>query len=134
MFGRSIVFALALLPLAACQKTANPSSDSAKITSGGPSITAKSSPSISVEPSTMASCNPVVATVHWDANQAHVQTDSTEIWAGPSVSQLKLFSAGGAVGETKTGPWARPGTYFVLKNKLDGKVLGDALIGGSECK
>lgn len=81
----------------------------------------------------MKSCDGIVATVHWNASKVGANTDSTEIWVGPSDSETKLFSAGGESGDTQTGPWTRPGTHFLLKNKQDGKVLGEAIVGGPAC-
>lgn len=89
---------------------------------------------IDVVPVTIATCDPgVVATVYWDAQAVQATTDATEIWVGTNSADLKLFAAGGSKGQAQTGPWTRPGMYFVLKNKDDGKVLGDVTVGGPNC-
>ena len=81
----------------------------------------------------MKSCADGVATVKWNAGKVGANSNSTEVWVGMSDTDTKLFSAGGAEGETKTGPWVRPGTHFLLKNKQDGKVLDEAIVGGAAC-
>jgi len=133
--NRIAMMAAAALALAACQQQSAPSAAAQPGSSAATpqAITAKSSPAISVDPASMKNCDGSVATVKWDASKAGVSTDGTEIWTGASDADAKLFSAGGATGQTQTGPWSRPGTRFVLKNKQDGKVLGDAVIGGPEC-
>lgn len=88
---------------------------------------------ISIVPAELQSCGNAVVTVRWDASKAGVSTAETEIWVGSSADDLKLFSAGGAAGEAQTGPWVRPGSYFVLKNKADGKEIGHAVVGGPVC-
>lgn len=135
-FNRVVSMALAMLVLTSCQQESTPAV-SVQLKNGtvsGRTVAAKSSPAISIDPVTMKSCDGIVATVHWDASKVGANTDSTEIWVGPSDGDTKLFSAGGATGDTKTGPWAHPGTHFVLKNKQDGKVLGEAVIGGPTCQ
>jgi len=97
-------------------------------------IPASSSSAMSVTPATIATCEPgVVATVHWNAQAAHVTTSNTEVWVGSKPTDLKLFAAGGSQGQAQTGPWTHPGTHFVLKNKDDGKVLGNVTVGGPSC-
>lgn len=124
-----------VLALAACQQESASSAPTQPSSTAAPqAAAAKSSPAISVDPATVKSCDSIVATVHWDASKAGANTDSTEIWVGPSDTDTRLFSAGAAAGETKTGPWASSGTHFLLKNKQDGKVLGDAVIGGPACR
>lgn len=134
--NRIAMLAVAVLALAACQQGSAPSAP-AQAGSGTPAqqtVAAKSGPAISVDPATMKNCDSIVATVHWDASKAGANTSSTEIWVGPTDTDTKLFSAGGKAGETKTGPWAQPGTHFLLKDKQDGKVLGVAVVGGPSCR
>ncbi|BFI96978.1 MAG: hypothetical protein RSP_24880 [Rhodanobacter sp.] len=133
--NRIAFLALAMLTLAACQQESAPpvSAQSKNGAGSNQTIAAKSSPAISIDPATMKSCDGIAATVHWDASKVGTNTDSTEIWVGPSDSDTKLFSAGGATGDTQTGPWTHPGTHFLLKNKQDGKVLGEAIVGGPAC-
>lgn len=132
---RIAILAMTVLALAACQQESAPpvSTQANSATTTAQAVAAKSSPAISVDPATMKGCDSIVAAVHWDASKAGSSTDSTEIWVGSSGADTKLFSAGGAAGETKTGPWVHPGTHFLLKNKQDGKVLDEAVIGGPAC-
>lgn len=134
-FNRIAFLASAILALAACQEESAPpiSAQSSNGTSSQQHVAAKSSPAIMIDPATMKSCDSIVATVKWDASKVGISTNSTEIWVGSSNADTKLFSVGGAAGETKTGPWTHPGAHFLLKNKQDGKVLGEAVVGGPAC-
>lgn len=134
-FNQIAMLVAAVLALAACQQESAPSiaAQSTNSAAALQAVVAKSSPAISVDPASMKGCDSIVATVQWDAAKAGVSTSDTEIWTGPSDTDTKLFSAGGAAGTTKTGPWSQPGTHFILKNKQDGKVLGEAVIGGPAC-
>lgn len=130
--------ALLIFAVTGCQQTPEPSNvtsaQSAQISSGGRTIPATSHPSLIIQPATITTCDGgIVATVRWDAQAAHVTTNATQIWVASKPTDLKLFSEGGSKGQAQTGPWARPGTHFVLKNKDDGKTLADATIGGPKC-
>lgn len=135
MLKHTIIIAATLLALGGCQKepaSAPASTQPSKATSD--SIGAKASnPAISVAPDNLQSCDGAVVTVHWDASKLGITTDSTEIWVDSSNADAKLFSAGGSSGEARTDAWARPGTRFFLKNKSDGRELGQAVIGGPAC-
>lgn len=96
-------------------------------------IKATSSPVISVNPATLDGCDGTVANVNWSAGKVDATATSTEVWVGASDDDLKLFSAGGADGEARTGSWTRPGTHFQLKNKQNGKILGETVVGGPTC-
>lgn len=96
-------------------------------------IEATSSPVISVNPATLDSCGGTVVNVSWSAEKVDATATSTEVWVGASDDDMKLFSAGGADGAARTGSWTRPGTYFQLKNKQNGKILGETVIGGPAC-
>lgn len=137
LFKRVLLIAPFLVVLGACQKESAPplSTDAAPQQAKAPvSIPASSSSVISVTPSNLQNCDKgVEATVDWDAGKAKTITDSTEIWVGADTASMKLFSAGGAKGQTKTGPWTVPGTHFVLKNKQNGNSLGEAVVGGPAC-
>jgi hypothetical protein len=97
-------------------------------------VQATSNAALSITPATISTCDPgVEATVNWDAQAAHETTTSAEVWVGTSPADLKLFAAGASTGQAQTGPWTHPGSYFVLKNKVDGKVLAEAKVGGPVC-
>lgn len=82
----------------------------------------------------MDSCDQAAeAAVKWDVRASHDKTSNVTVWVGVDPADLKLFIAGGAQGETKTGPWTRPGTHFALKDKDTGKILGEAVVGGPGC-
>lgn len=125
--------AMLMLAVTGCQQASAPAPVAA---AGGQSggVQATSNAALSVVPATIAKCDPgVEATVNWDAQSAHAATNSTEVWVGTSSADLKLFAAGASKGQAQTGPWTHPGTLFVLKNKVDGKVLADARVGGPVC-
>lgn len=129
---RNLVW-VSLVLLAGCQNQANESSGANA--AGSPTIEAKASPGLTVSPGTLSACDPGSETlVQWDANASGSPTDGVELWVGAGQEDAKLFAAGGATGEARTGPWARPGTHFVLKNKNDGKVIAEATVGGPVCK
>lgn len=122
---------------AACQQEPVPPSSPPRPANGASveqAAVAKLSPRILVEPTAVYSNDVVVATVKWDASKSGATSDSMEIWVGPSDADTKLFSAGGATSETRTGPSSRSGPHFLLKNKQDGKVLGKAIVGGPTCQ
>lgn len=136
MLKRTVLIVATLLALAGCQKESTsvpPASPQSDKTASGQIAAAISNPAITVAPDTLQNCDGAVATVHWDASKAGSNTDSTEIWVGSSNADAKLFSAGGNSGEAKTDAWTRPGTHFILKNKPDGKELGQAVVGGPVC-
>jgi hypothetical protein len=137
MFKRTILFGAALFALAGCQKEQATSPSSSSPLSKGLSTQASApilSPAISVDPDTVQTCDGISATIHWDASKSGVGTGSTEVWVSSPNSETKLFAAGGASGNAKTDAWTRPGTEFLLKNKLDGKVIGKAVVGGPACR
>jgi len=128
------------MAVSGCQKTSAPAAGNSAAqptVAANPNWTpATNSSVISVAPATIATCGPgVVAVVHWDAQNAQDTTASTEVWVGsnPADANLTLFTEGGNQGQSQTGPWTSPGTHFVLKDKSDGKVLGDAVVGGLKC-
>jgi len=147
MLKHTVIIAATLLALAGCQKepaSAPPASAppaSAPPASAQPDKAASdqigaeaSNPAISVVPDSLQNCDGAVVTVHWDASKLGVTTYSTEIWAGSSNADARLFAAGGSSGEASTDAWARPGTRFFLKDKSDGKELGQAVVGGPACQ
>lgn len=137
LITRALIAASFLVTLTACQKESAPAVDTAATAQSGhvqAAIPASSSSVISVTPSSLQNCDKgIEATVSWDASKAKVTTESTEIWVGTDAASMKLFSAGGAAGQTQTGPWTRPGTRFNLRNKQDGRTLGEATVGGTTC-
>ena len=124
-----------LLALTACQQESSPTPTSTTVPAAPPTnIAATTSPLLTIDPATMASCDPAeVADVKWNVRQAKNDVTAVEVWVGANPAKLQLFAAGGANGESKTGPWTRPGTHFVLKNKANGTVLGEAIVGGPSC-
>lgn len=136
MLKRTIFITATLIALTGCQKEQGTGSSAAV---PDKSVSAKTSapvlsPAITVDPDTIQTCDGTVATIHWDAGKAGVDTDNTEVWVGSADSEAKLFAEGGSSGDAKTDAWTRPGTRFLLKNKLDGKTIGEAVVGGPACQ
>lgn len=136
-FKRILITAPLLVLSTGCQKESSPplktetppQQAKAQVT-----LPSSSSSVISVTPSSLQNCDQgIEATVNWDASRAKATTENTEIWVGADANSMKLFSAGGSAGQTKTGPWTLPGTHFVLKNKQNGAQLGEAIVGGPAC-
>lgn len=70
--------------------------------------------------------------ITWDLQGAFPGVTGVEVYVGSDDKQ-KLFSAGGAKGTTKTGPWTKPGTIFRLKNKKTGEEIEQLVIDGPPC-
>lgn len=95
-------------------------------------IPSVSSAQFSIEPSSLAQCEPASeVAVTWNFPdlpattklELYVNTDGTE----------KLFAASSNVDSAKTGPWARPGTRFLLKSEDTKAVVAEAVVGGPRC-
>ena len=137
---KSLYKAIVLLPvtallLAVCQHSSQETAAPASSARSAPAATATAPATVgvlSVTPSSMAACDPAaVADVYWNASR-HVGVNTVQIYIGTGSSE-KLFAAGGATGDAKTGPWVRPGTVFTAKAKDSGTVLGTVTISGPTC-
>jgi len=131
-----ILVAAVSLVLTACQQeggampTGQPTAQAPKAP-----IAAVTNPFISVTPSVVDSCDhPAKVTVKWDVHAAHGKTSGVSVLVGTDPTDLKLFVSGGAQGEAQTGPWTRSGAHFVLKDKDTGRILGEAVTGGPDCR
>lgn len=118
--------ALIVLVLAGCQQEGMPASPEP--------VKTITSPVLSAEPATLTTCSAIVANVKWNVRETHEKVSNTELWVGSSPDDLKLFSSGGPQGESKTGPWTRPGLNFVLKDSASGRILGEIVVGGPGCR
>lgn len=132
---------LLLMGLVACQRegvpapapatsaaSQTPSSGDASKNVGSPSTTL-----LTVEPSRMDACDPAAeANVRWDATAASTVT-TVEIWVSDG-GEFKLFVAGGALGEAKTGPWTRPGARFQARDPGSKQILAELQIAGPQCQ
>jgi hypothetical protein len=70
--------------------------------------------------------------VNWNVEIAHPNVTSISIYITDGVKET-LFAQGGAVGNSKTGPWARPGTHFILRDNETKKMLEESTIDGPKC-
>ena len=81
----------------------------------------------------MISCDPAAeATVRWDLHGTHSDANTLDVYVDDG-SNVQLFTEGGASGEAKTGPWTRPGTTFILKNKTSNEKLDEVRVSGPIC-
>lgn len=101
--------------------------------SAGTAPTAESGPSsLSVDPTSVVDCQPVVATVAWDLRKTHPEVANVQIFAGTAASS-NLFTEGGAYGSAKTGQWTGSGSLFSLRDKAGGKEIERVIVSGPAC-
>ena len=129
---------LLLVCLAACQQEGIPAPAPVTVApppaAEAPRNTDTFSPVVfTVEPSRMETCDPAVeANIRWDAAAIPAVT-TVEIWVSDG-TEFKLFAAGGAQGEVKTGPWTRPGARFQVRNPSSKQLLAELQIAGPKCQ
>lgn len=71
--------------------------------------------------------------VKWDVRNSYPGVDAIQITVVEGTKE-SIFADGGAYGEAKTGLWVRPGIpRFILKDKTNGKVLGEGIVNGPKC-
>lgn len=127
-----------VLLLAACHQQSSSDNSAASTNAASKSTASAASQSqqasvISVTPSSVAACDPAtVAKVSWNAS-GKSGVKGVQIYVS-SAAHETLFAAGGAVGESTTGPWTRPGTTFTAKDADSGKVLGSVTVQGPACR
>lgn len=84
-------------------------------------------------PSTLADCaQGRIVTLKWDFRTSHPNVSDLEVYTGAPGKET-LFAAGGNPGEAATGPWAYPGTVFLLKDKASGEELTQVKVLGPDC-
>ena len=89
-----------------------------------------------VEPADVHMCDGqdrVVSTVRWQVKDPAVTTVRIEV-DGDANAERKVFAAGGASGEAKTGDWVVAGVRFHLMDAASGKELGLHQVKGLPCK
>lgn len=122
--------------LAACQQepaSTSPAASSATSEDSGKTAIG-SAGLINVTPGTMTSCDPAAeATVKWNLHGTHPDANTIDVYVDDG-SNVQLFTEGGTSGEAKTGPWTRPGTTFILKNKTGNQKLDEVRVGGPTCQ
>lgn len=139
-YAPQLAVTLALLALLAGCKEPQSSAQSAEpvADAASPAAGATEEPvapgSFYLTPAKLDACEPgAVVVVHWDMQATRPDIANVEIWTGAPGSQT-LFAAGGYAGEASTvQPWARPGTTFSLRNKVDGEQVATAVVGGPAC-
>ncbi|NIJ67760.1 hypothetical protein [Xanthomonas sp. 60] len=96
-------------------------------------IEAVSSEKLSITPRSVPACDPgSEVTVSWNYSELPAES-KLELYVVGDGSE-KLFVASNNVNSAKTGPWARPGTKFVLKAESASQVLAEAVVGGPRCQ
>ncbi len=88
---------------------------------------------ISVEPLALADCNGSVVTVRWNLRQEHPDLLASEVLTLDAQGALTMFAAGAQGGEARTGPWATPGSTFVVRDRATGMELDRVVVGGPDC-
>lgn len=130
----------ACLVLAACSSETAPPTEGTAAASKNEStpaapvemVEAVSSDKFSVNPRSVTQCDPASeVTVSW--NYPELPADSKlELYVDSDGSE-KLFAVSINMDTAKTGPWARPGTRFVLKSESTKEVVAEAVVGGPRC-
>lgn len=138
MILRKILLAVLVAAAAGCKpNTPPPQSSSAAEGPAAAVAVDKSSDNgmLSVSPGVANECGGpsegMSAQVKWDASS--VQTQGVEVWLQAPGEDKKLWSAGGVVGESKTGPWLRPGSMIFLINGENDQELAKIEITAAEC-
>jgi hypothetical protein len=89
--------------------------------------------SFSVKPETMRQCDkPVVATLTWNVEVEGVKEIKIFAVEDKNAAPI-LFTHSGASGTAETGPWARAGHAFILKDGGETKQLGKLFIQSTKC-
>lgn len=88
---------------------------------------------IHAEPAELQNCDFTKVLLQWDTSTAEKAVAVVEIYAGNAEGTPGLFASGGAVGQSETGPWVRPGSVFSLRDKATGAELEKLVIGGPVC-
>ena len=91
------------------------------------------STNLTFDPPVLKDCNGFEVNVIWDVSIEHPNTRTIALYVNNGVNE-NLFAQGGSIGSAKTGPWARPGTRFILKDNETKQLLEEASIGGPACK
>lgn len=136
---RYLVIACCLALGACSSETTPPATDASRAapTETSPNapvemITSVSSDKFSIEPSSLTQCEPASeVAVAWNFPELPA-TSKLELYVNSDGTE-KLFAASGNVDGAKTGPWARPGTRFLLKSEDTKEVVAEAVVGGPRC-
>ncbi len=88
-----------------------------------------------IDPPSLRSCEVASeVTVKWDVRTKYPDIKDVSIYVSDRKKET-LFAVGGAVGEAKTGNWAKPQIpIFIIKDRVSGKVLGESSVAGPVCK
>lgn len=152
MYSRKIIGALlvatSMLFVSACTKTPEPEATPAPVTDVAPPVApeipapapvaapvliTKDSP-IWFEPEAISECAKAqVAKIHWNA-AGFPGVTTVEVLITNADGEETLFAATGVVNEKETGPWARGGTEFILRDKATSTELARAKIPSLPCE
>lgn len=98
-----------------------------------PVVITKDSP-IWFEPDALSECaKGEVAIVHWNA-AGFPGVSTVEVSIANATGEETLFAATGVVNQKETGPWARGGTEFVLRDKATSNELARAKLPSLPCE
>ena len=135
-----LLLALTCMALSACnpEGTPQPSSSPVEATASPtaaplPTEPSAASPAV-VVPGAMSACDPAAeALVKWNFDHLPNPPKLVDVFVGTGDADLKLFVTGPTRSESKTGPWVRPGSVFVLRSHDDALELSRVTIQGPKC-
>ena len=144
----AILVATSTLFVSACTKSPEPEATPAPVAKvaspaaaeipapapvAAPVLISKDSP-IWFEPEAISECAKAeVAKVHWNA-AGFPGVTTVEVLIANADGKEILFAATGVVNEKETGPWARGGTEFILRDKANSTELARAKIPSLPCE
>jgi hypothetical protein len=139
----AIFIATSTLLASGCSSPADPaSSEAAPVAApeipapapvAAPVVITKDSP-IWFEPEALSECaKGEVAMVHWNA-AGFPGVSTVEVSIANATGEEILFAATGVVNQKETGPWARGGTEFVLRDKATSNELARTKLPSLPCE
>lgn len=132
---RTLFLSVALIGLCACSQESTNTASPSSTPPSAPAAAVESIPSgpAYVVPGELTDCTQgKIVTLKWDFRATNPEVSDVEILTGAPGHET-LFAAGGPNGDAPTGPWASPGTAFIIKNKTDGKELSRVVVSGPAC-
>lgn len=121
---RSILIALSVIAVAGCERS-GPQPPSATAASAVQTRVVTENGMLTADPAIIDLCNRpegiVESDISWNATAAG--TEGVEVLVQNPGEQKKLWTAAGAVGKARTGPWMRDGSQVFLVNGKDQQEL-----------
>lgn len=132
---RSILFALSVIAVAGCERSGPKAPGSVDGSTVVLTQVVAENGMLTVDPAIIDLCNKpegiVASDVSWNATAAG--TEGVEVLVQSPGEEKKLWSAAGAVGKARTGPWMRDGSQVILVNGEDRQELARIQIKSQPC-